>query len=254
MRFLIGGRRTTLSAGRQKLNQRCPLNTSRDFDRTGFISARRSLRSPPSQLCSGGRSIRRRVHGPNDQILHGVTSQFLLFFHWIQELVPHQASWIVPIQDSFRLRMDPLCKLDFRAASCNYLSLRGQQRGPAGVYWFVLLENHGDRQIVRILSSDRSTIYATLCAVPTRRTQSTASAVSRGNFASRKLPRSRLLASDAIGRETLCEAAVPVLLRSTSQLSMVDAWVYNSTDRFTIFAIFGQRWLARSPLQTTKRR
>ena len=44
---------------------------------------------------------------------------------------------------------------------------------PAGTYWFVLLDNQGDRNIVQIFSADRSKLYATVFTVPTERTQLT---------------------------------------------------------------------------------
>jgi len=44
---------------------------------------------------------------------------------------------------------------------------------PAGTYWFVLLDNPSDRQIVQIFSSDWSTLYATLLTVPTQRMEPT---------------------------------------------------------------------------------
>ncbi len=44
---------------------------------------------------------------------------------------------------------------------------------PAGAYWFVLLDNQSDRQIVQIFSSDWSTLYATLLTVRTQRTEPT---------------------------------------------------------------------------------
>ncbi|MGA9977332.1 MAG: hypothetical protein WBQ08_01655, partial [Candidatus Sulfotelmatobacter sp.] len=44
---------------------------------------------------------------------------------------------------------------------------------PAGTYWFVLLDNQVDRQIVRIFSSDRSKILANLHTIPIERVQST---------------------------------------------------------------------------------
>lgn len=43
---------------------------------------------------------------------------------------------------------------------------------PAGTYWFVLLDSQSEQQVVRIMSSDRSKIYATVLAVATERTQS----------------------------------------------------------------------------------
>jgi hypothetical protein len=44
---------------------------------------------------------------------------------------------------------------------------------PAGTYWFVLANNHGDRDIVQIFSSDWSKIYATVFTVSTERMQPT---------------------------------------------------------------------------------
>jgi len=44
---------------------------------------------------------------------------------------------------------------------------------PAGTYWFVLLDDSSNRDIVRIFSSDWSKLYATLFRVPTERMQST---------------------------------------------------------------------------------
>lgn len=40
---------------------------------------------------------------------------------------------------------------------------------PAGAYWFVLLSDQGDRQVVQIFSSDRSQIYSTVQTVATER-------------------------------------------------------------------------------------
>ena len=54
--------------------------------------------------------------------------------------------------------------------------------------------------------------------------------------------------------EEYAKQRLPVLSRSASQFSTVEAWAYAPTGRLIIRAIFGQRWLARSPLQTTKRR
>jgi hypothetical protein len=44
---------------------------------------------------------------------------------------------------------------------------------PAGAYWFVLLDNQSDRQIVQVFSSDWSTVYATVHTVPTQRMEPT---------------------------------------------------------------------------------
>jgi hypothetical protein len=44
---------------------------------------------------------------------------------------------------------------------------------PAGTYWFVLLNNRSDRNIVQIFSSDWSKLYATLFTVSTERMQPT---------------------------------------------------------------------------------
>ncbi|HKV78107.1 MAG TPA: hypothetical protein VJP02_08220 [Candidatus Sulfotelmatobacter sp.] len=44
---------------------------------------------------------------------------------------------------------------------------------PAGAYWFVLLNDQGDRQVVQILNSDRSLIYATVQTVATERARPT---------------------------------------------------------------------------------
>ncbi|MGD0466968.1 MAG: hypothetical protein ABSA54_01200 [Terriglobales bacterium] len=44
---------------------------------------------------------------------------------------------------------------------------------PAGTYWFVLFDDQGDRNIVQIFSSDRSTLYATVFTASAERMQST---------------------------------------------------------------------------------
>jgi hypothetical protein len=44
---------------------------------------------------------------------------------------------------------------------------------PAGSYWFVLLNNSSDRNVVQIFSEDWSRLYATLLAIPTDRQQPT---------------------------------------------------------------------------------
>lgn len=44
---------------------------------------------------------------------------------------------------------------------------------PAGTYWFVLMDNPSDRDIVQIFSPDWSKLYATLFAVPTDRQEPT---------------------------------------------------------------------------------
>jgi hypothetical protein len=44
---------------------------------------------------------------------------------------------------------------------------------PAGTYWFVLVNNQSDRDIVQIFSSDWSKLYATVFTVPTERMQPT---------------------------------------------------------------------------------
>jgi hypothetical protein len=44
---------------------------------------------------------------------------------------------------------------------------------PAGTYWFVLMDNPSDRNIIRVFSQDWSKLYATLLAVPTDRQQPT---------------------------------------------------------------------------------
>jgi len=42
---------------------------------------------------------------------------------------------------------------------------------PAGTYWFMLLDDDADRNIVQIFSEDRSVLYATLSTIPTYRPQ-----------------------------------------------------------------------------------
>ena len=42
---------------------------------------------------------------------------------------------------------------------------------PAGTYWFVLADSVGNRNIVHIFNSDRSTLYATVLAVAAERQQ-----------------------------------------------------------------------------------
>jgi hypothetical protein len=42
---------------------------------------------------------------------------------------------------------------------------------PAGTYWFVLANTTGNRNIVRIFNSDRSTLYATLLTITAERRQ-----------------------------------------------------------------------------------
>jgi hypothetical protein len=44
---------------------------------------------------------------------------------------------------------------------------------PAGTYYFVLLDNQSDRNIVQIFSDDWSTLYATVFTIPTQRMQPT---------------------------------------------------------------------------------
>jgi hypothetical protein len=44
---------------------------------------------------------------------------------------------------------------------------------PAGTYWFVLVDDQSDRNMVQIVSSDRSQLFATVYAVPTERAQAT---------------------------------------------------------------------------------
>lgn len=44
---------------------------------------------------------------------------------------------------------------------------------PAGTYWFVLVNNQSDRDIVQIFSSDWSKLYAIVFTVPTERRQAT---------------------------------------------------------------------------------
>jgi hypothetical protein len=44
---------------------------------------------------------------------------------------------------------------------------------PAGTYWFLLLDNHYDRNIVQVFSEDWSYLYATLSTIPTDRQQAT---------------------------------------------------------------------------------
>lgn len=40
---------------------------------------------------------------------------------------------------------------------------------PAGTYWFVLADSAGDRNIIQVFNSDRSTLYATVLAVTAER-------------------------------------------------------------------------------------
>jgi hypothetical protein len=42
---------------------------------------------------------------------------------------------------------------------------------PAGTYWFVVLNDSSNRDVVRILSADRLKVYATLFTAPTERLQ-----------------------------------------------------------------------------------
>jgi hypothetical protein len=44
---------------------------------------------------------------------------------------------------------------------------------PAGTYWFLLLNDQGNRSIVQIFSSDRLTLYATVFTASAQRMQST---------------------------------------------------------------------------------
>jgi hypothetical protein len=44
---------------------------------------------------------------------------------------------------------------------------------PAGTYWFVLLDNPSERNLVQIFSSDWSQLYATVITIPTYRQEPT---------------------------------------------------------------------------------
>jgi hypothetical protein len=44
---------------------------------------------------------------------------------------------------------------------------------PAGTYWFVLADSVGNRNIIQVFNSDRSTLYATVLAVTAERPQAT---------------------------------------------------------------------------------
>ncbi len=44
---------------------------------------------------------------------------------------------------------------------------------PAGTYWFVLVDTVGNRNIIQVFNSDRSTLYATVLAVTAERLQAT---------------------------------------------------------------------------------
>jgi hypothetical protein len=44
---------------------------------------------------------------------------------------------------------------------------------PAGTYWFVLADSVGNRNIIQVFNSDRSTLYATVLAVTAERLQPT---------------------------------------------------------------------------------
>jgi hypothetical protein len=44
---------------------------------------------------------------------------------------------------------------------------------PAGTYWFVLADTAGNRNIIQVFNSDRSTLYATVLAIAAERLQAT---------------------------------------------------------------------------------
>jgi hypothetical protein len=44
---------------------------------------------------------------------------------------------------------------------------------PAGTYWFVLADSVGNRNIIQVFNSDRSTLYATVLAITAERSQPT---------------------------------------------------------------------------------
>ena len=44
---------------------------------------------------------------------------------------------------------------------------------PAGTYWFVLADGVSNRNIIQVFNSDRSTLYATCCDMPSVHTRPT---------------------------------------------------------------------------------